>query len=75
MLKHFVDDFFPSETKRDGLKSIVTRIFQGEIIANHEIELKDKRGTSIAVSFNGAPFKDSEGEITSVILAVRDIRD
>lgn len=75
MLKHFVDDFFPSETKRDGLKSIVTRIFQGEIIANHEIELKDKRGTSIAVSFNGAPFKDSEGEITSVILAVRDIRE
>ncbi len=75
MLKYPIDDFFPSGTEAESLKSIISRIFQGEIVANHEIELKNKEGASIAVSFNGAPFKNSEGEITSVILAVRDIRE
>jgi len=75
MLKYSIDGFFSSGMADGSLKSIIARIFQGEIIANHEIELKDKKGTSIAVSFNGAPFKDSEGEITSVILALRDIRE
>jgi len=75
MLKYSVDAFFSSETEAGSLKSIIARIFQGEIVANHEIELKDKEDVPIAVSFNGAPFKDSEGEITSAILAVRDIRE
>lgn len=75
MLKYPIDNFFSSGTAAGSLKSIIARIFQGEIIANHEIELKDKTGTSIAVSLNGAPFKDSQGEITSVILALRDIRE
>ncbi|MFH1503942.1 MAG: Cache 3/Cache 2 fusion domain-containing protein [Candidatus Omnitrophota bacterium] len=75
LLSTSISNFFISEAGPGSLKDIISKIFQGEVIINHEIELKDKAGNSIAVSFNGAPFKDSQGRITSVIIAVRDVRE
>ena len=73
ILKRPLSDFFMQGQQE--LKDIETRILQGEIISDLEMEFKDKQGNSIPVSFNGAPFKDAEGEITSAILAARDIRE
>lgn len=59
----------------EELKNIEKRILQGETISNLEIGFKDKSGSSIPVSLNGAPFKDAGGKISSAILAARDIRE
>ena len=75
MLDYSVNKVFALEAGVDSLNNAINEIFKGEVIVNNEIELKNKKGVSIAVSLNGAPFKNSEGRITRVILAVRDIRE
>jgi len=75
MLDYTVGKVFGLETEVAGLKSIIVKILKGEVIVNHELELKNKEGIPIAVSLNGTPFRNSEGKITRVILALRDIRE
>ena len=75
MLDYTVGKVFGLGTEAEGLENIIAKILKGEVIVNHEIELKNKEGVPIAVSLNGTPFRNSEGEITRVILAVRDIRE
>ncbi|MBN3039118.1 MAG: Cache 3/Cache 2 fusion domain-containing protein [Candidatus Omnitrophica bacterium] len=73
IIKRPISDFFMAGEK--DLAIIKKIILQGQGVSNLEIELKDKQGRSIPVSFNGVPFKDQEGKTTSAILAARDVRE
>lgn len=75
MLRHPIDDFFVSGAETWGLKGVIAGIFQGKAVVDQKIEFKNKGGFPVVLSFNGVPFKDSRGDITSAILTVRDIRE
>ncbi len=73
ILKYPVRDFFMSG--EEGIRVFKEKILKGEVIENLEMALKDKRGNSIPVSINGAPLRDMDGKVNSVILLVRDISE
>ena len=73
IMKYSIKDFLMSG--EEGVKVFREKIFQGEIIENLEMALKDKDGNSIPVSINGAPVNDIDGKVRRGILVARDISE
>jgi len=73
IMKYSIKDFLMSG--EEGVKVFREKVFQGEIIENLEMALKDKDGNSIPVSINGAPVNDIDGKVRRSILVARDISE
>lgn len=73
IIKRPISDFFMhGEKDLNVVKMVVT---EGQTISNLELDFKNKDGAAIAVSVNGAPFKNADGKVESAILAARDVRE
>lgn len=55
-------------------ESVKTRVATGEPIIGEEIELIDKNGNPIPVSYSAAGIRDEEGNIVGVVVFFMDLR-
>jgi PAS domain S-box-containing protein len=65
------------EYTRKEVDNLVTKVFQaGNVVGlgNHTILIR-KNGTEIAIDDSGAPLRDSDGNISGVVLVFRDITE
>ena len=66
---------FIPEDKMAEFQSFVSRVFNGEVLANIEIVRMRKDGSKIYASLSVAPLSDAEGNINSLMAVIEDITE
>lgn len=67
----FSDYFTESNKAREGYQ----RVFNDGIVKNYELEIKNKDGDVIPVSYNASVYKDENDDVIGVFAAARDITE
>lgn len=67
----FSDYFTESKKAREGYQ----RVFNDGIVKNYELEIKNKDGDVIPVSYNASVYKDKNDDVIGVFAAARDITE
>lgn len=64
-----------SPDKQAAYQTLFDQVLQGETLPTIESRPQRKNGSPIDISFSAAPLKDSQGQITGIVIVVADITD